>query len=154
MPPSQLRVWRHSLWPSRARLPGIKQRPHRRKLRATNARACGARHRAAAIRKRTLMRKLYLLSLLGHHQGTPPHGPFRDFSLCLLILRGEPFSVEEDIEMDAKATELQAAENTLTQLMAELSRATEKAQEGVAKIASKPATATSATAETQSTTSS
>jgi len=59
-----------------------------------------------------------------------------------------------DMEMSAQATELQDAENNLKQLMAELSKATEKAQEAVAKIASKTATATSATVETKSTASS
>jgi hypothetical protein len=55
--------------------------------------------------------------------------------------------------MSAQATELQAAENNLKQLMAEVSRATEKAQEAVAKIASKTA-AGAVTVETESTTSS
>jgi len=55
-----------------------------------------------------------------------------------------------DMEMNAQATELQA-ENDLKQLMADLTRAMEKAQEAVAKIAPKTA---AATAETESMTSS
>jgi hypothetical protein len=50
--------------------------------------------------------------------------------------------------------EMNAAENNLKQLMAEVTRAMEKAQEAVAKIVSKSATATSATPETESTNSS
>src|SRR5262249_18747412 len=46
-----------------------------------------------------------------------------------------------DMEMDAQATELQDAENNLKQLMADLTRATARAQEAVAKIASKTAIA-------------
>jgi hypothetical protein len=55
------------------------------------------------------------------------------------------------MEMNAQATRLQAVENDLKQLMADVTRAMEKAQEAVAKIASKAATPT---AETESTTSS
>jgi len=67
-----------------------------------------------------------------------------------------PLSVEEGSErgtwqMNARASELQAAENNLKQLMAEVCRAMEKTQEAIAKIVSKTATAT---AETESTTSS
>ena len=51
--------------------------------------------------------------------------------------------------MNARATKLQAAENDLKQLMADVTRAMEKAQEAVARIASK-----AATTETESTTSS
>jgi t-SNARE complex subunit (syntaxin) len=49
--------------------------------------------------------------------------------------------------MKTQATELQAAENDLKQLMADVTRAVEKAQEAVAKIAPKTA---SATVETES----
>ena len=48
-----------------------------------------------------------------------------------------------DMEMNAQASELQA-ENNLKQLMAEVTRAMEKAQEAVAKIVSKTETATAA----------
>ena len=47
-----------------------------------------------------------------------------------------------EMEMNAQATKLQAAENDLKQLMADVSRAMEKAQEAVARIASKTAAAT------------
>ena len=52
--------------------------------------------------------------------------------------------------MNARATKLQAAETDLKQLMADVARAVEKAQEAVARITS---TAT-ATTETESTASS
>ena len=55
------------------------------------------------------------------------------------------------MEMNAQATKLHAVENDLKQLMADVTRAMEKAQEAVARIASKTATATT---ETESTTSS
>ena len=55
------------------------------------------------------------------------------------------------MEVNAQATKLQASENDLKQLMADVTRAMEKAQEAVARIASK---ATTPTAETNSTTSS
>jgi hypothetical protein len=55
------------------------------------------------------------------------------------------------MEMNAQATKLQAAENDLKQLMADVTQAMEKAQEAVARIASK---AGAATTETESTTSS
>jgi hypothetical protein len=42
--------------------------------------------------------------------------------------------------MNAQTTKLQAAEDDLKQLMAEVTRAMEKAQEAVARIASKAAT--------------
>jgi hypothetical protein len=45
---------------------------------------------------------------------------------------GEPFPLR-------RATKLQAAENDLKQLMADVTQAMEKAQEAVARIASKPA---------------
>jgi len=51
--------------------------------------------------------------------------------------------------MNAQATKLQAAENNLKQLMADVTQAMEKAQEAVARIAPKAAIAT---AETESTT--
>jgi hypothetical protein len=53
--------------------------------------------------------------------------------------------------MNAQATTLQTAENDLKQLMADVTRAMEKAQEAVARITSE---AVAATAETGSTTSS
>ena len=53
--------------------------------------------------------------------------------------------------MNARATKLQAAENDLKQLIADVTRAMEKAQEAVARITSKTAAATT---ETESTTSS
>ena len=53
-----------------------------------------------------------------------------------------------EMEMNAQATKLQAAEDDLKELMADVTRAMEKAQEAVARIASKAA---AATAETEST---
>ena len=53
--------------------------------------------------------------------------------------------------MTAKAMKLQAAETDLKQLMADVTRAMEKAQEAVARLASKAGVAT---AETESTTAS
>ena len=44
--------------------------------------------------------------------------------------------------MNVEATKLQAVENDLKQLMADVTRAMEKAQQAVARIASKPAAAT------------
>jgi hypothetical protein len=55
------------------------------------------------------------------------------------------------MEMNAQATKIQAAENNLKQLMADVTRAMEKAQEAVARIA---ANAAVAPAPTESTTSS
>jgi hypothetical protein len=55
------------------------------------------------------------------------------------------------MEMNAQATKLQAAENDLKQLMADVTRAMEKAQEAVARITSN---AVATTTETGSTTSS
>ena len=46
--------------------------------------------------------------------------------------------------MSAQASELQAAENNLKQLMAEVTRAMEKAQEAIAKIVPKTEAATAA----------
>jgi hypothetical protein len=54
------------------------------------------------------------------------------------------------MEMNAQATKLQAAENDLKQLMANVARAVEKAQEAVARITSKAAAATTETASTTS----
>jgi t-SNARE complex subunit (syntaxin) len=54
------------------------------------------------------------------------------------------------MEMNAHATKLQAAENDLKQLMADVARAVEKAQEAVARITPKAAAITT---ETESTTS-
>ena len=44
------------------------------------------------------------------------------------------------MEMNAQATKIQAAENDLKQLMADVTRAMEKAQEAVARIVPKAAT--------------
>jgi hypothetical protein len=55
------------------------------------------------------------------------------------------------MKMNAQETNLQAAENDLKQLMANVTRAIEKAQEAVGRITSKGVVAT---AETESTTSS
>jgi hypothetical protein len=46
------------------------------------------------------------------------------------------------MEMNAEATKLQAAENDLKQLMADVTRAMEKAQEAVVRITSKAAAST------------
>jgi hypothetical protein len=58
---------------------------------------------------------------------------------------GEPFLLRRaangEMEMTAQATKLQASENDLKQLMADVSLAMEKAQEAVARIASKAAAA-------------
>jgi hypothetical protein len=54
------------------------------------------------------------------------------------------------MEMNAQATKLQAVENDLKQLMADITRAMEKAQEAVARIASKTATAATETESTPS----
>jgi hypothetical protein len=53
--------------------------------------------------------------------------------------------------MNIRATALQAAENNLKQLMADVSRAMEKAEQAIAKLGSN---APGAAAETQTTTSS
>jgi hypothetical protein len=59
---------------------------------------------------------------------------------------GEPFPLRRaangEIEMNAQATKLQAAENDLKQLMAEVTRTIEKAQQAVERASSKPAAAT------------
>ena len=52
------------------------------------------------------------------------------------------------MEMDAQATKLQTAENDLKQLMADVTRAMEKAQDAVTRIAPKAATATTGTEAT------
>jgi t-SNARE complex subunit (syntaxin) len=54
------------------------------------------------------------------------------------------------MEMNAPATKLQAAENDLKQLMADVTRAVEKAQEAVARITSKAAATTTETEPTTS----
>jgi hypothetical protein len=53
-----------------------------------------------------------------------------------------------EMQMNAQATKLQAAENDLKELMADVTRAMEKAQEAVARIASKAAAATTETEST------
>ena len=62
---------------------------------------------------------------------------------------GEPFPLRRaangEMEMNAQATKLQSAENDLKELMADVTRAMEKAQEAVARIASKAAAATTET---------
>jgi hypothetical protein len=63
---------------------------------------------------------------------------------------GEPFPLKSGtanggMEMNAQATKLQAAENDLKQLMADVTRAMEKAQEATARVASKAAAATTET---------
>jgi hypothetical protein len=52
------------------------------------------------------------------------------------------------MEMNAQATKLQAAENDLKQLMADVTRTIEKAQQAVARI---PPKAAATTTETEST---
>jgi hypothetical protein len=81
---------------------------------------------------------------------------FRDCSLLALNTAWRAFSAkgmggEWGHEMNAQATKIQAAENNLKQLMADVTRAMEKAQEAVARIA---ANAAAAPAQTESTTSS
>jgi hypothetical protein len=50
------------------------------------------------------------------------------------------------MEMNAQATKLQAAEDELKRLMADVNRAMKKAEEAVARIAPKEASATAETA--------
>ena len=50
-----------------------------------------------------------------------------------------------DVDMKAQATKVQAAENDLKELMADVTRAMEKAQEAVARIAYKGAADTGQT---------
>ena len=68
---------------------------------------------------------------------------------------GEPFPLRRaangEMEMNVQATKLQAAENDVKQLMGDVARAVEKAQEAVARITPKAAVTTT---EMQSTTSS
>ena len=52
------------------------------------------------------------------------------------------------MEMDAQATKLQTAEDDLKQLMADVTRAMEKAQDAVTRIAPKAATTTTGTEAT------
>jgi t-SNARE complex subunit (syntaxin) len=52
------------------------------------------------------------------------------------------------MEMTAQATKLEAAENDLKQLMADVTRAMEKAQDAVTRIVPKAATATTGTEAT------
>jgi hypothetical protein len=82
-----------------------------------------------------------------------PQGLQRLLTLALNTL-SDPFPEEGgawEMEMNAQATKLQAVENDLKQLMADVTRAMEKAQEAVARIAS---TTPTATTEIESTTSS
>ena len=59
---------------------------------------------------------------------------------------GEPLLLRRaangEMEMNAQAPKLENAENDLKHLMADVTRAMEKAQQAVARIASKPAAAT------------
>jgi hypothetical protein len=61
-----------------------------------------------------------------------------------LNIAGEPSerAANGEMEMNAQATKIQAAENDLKQLMADVTRAIEKAQEAVARISPKAAAAT------------
>ena len=66
---------------------------------------------------------------------------------------GEPFLLRKaaangEMEMNAQAPKLEAAENDLKQLMADVTRAMEKAQEAVARLASMAAAATTETEST------
>jgi hypothetical protein len=72
-------------------------------------------------------------------------------ALALSLQRLFTLALNGEMEMNAQATKLHAVENDLKQLMADVTRAMEKAQEAVARIAAKTATATT---ETESTTSS
>jgi t-SNARE complex subunit (syntaxin) len=57
---------------------------------------------------------------------------------------------EWEMEMNARVTKIQAAENDLKQLMADVARAVEKAQEAVARITPKAAATTTETEFTTS----
>jgi hypothetical protein len=57
-------------------------------------------------------------------------------------------AVNGGMELDAQATKLQTAENDLKQLMADVTRAMEKAQDAVTRIAPKAAAATTETEST------
>jgi hypothetical protein len=65
---------------------------------------------------------------------------------------GRALSPEEggewEMEMNAQVTKIQAAENDLKQLMADVTQAIEKAQEAVARISPKAAAATTETEST------
>ena len=65
---------------------------------------------------------------------------------------GEPFPLRTaangEMEMNAQVTKIQAAENDLKQLMADVTQAIEKAQEAVARISPKAAAATTETEST------
>ena len=90
-----------------------------------------------------------------HPATAPRRNVFRGCSLwpSILGLRALPSrrAANRDMTMNSQETKLQAAENDLKQLMANVTRAMEKAHEAVGRIASK---AVVATAETESTTSS
>jgi ABC-type Fe3+-hydroxamate transport system substrate-binding protein len=58
--------------------------------------------------------------------------------------------MEMNVQTTTLTTMLQGAENDLKQLMADVTRATEKAQEAIAKIASKTAATTAKTKSTNS----
>jgi hypothetical protein len=65
------------------------------------------------------------------------------------MLRPKPFhrgTANEDMKMAAKSTTLEAAERDLKELMADVTRAVEKAQQAVARITGK-ATVTAAEGE-------
>jgi hypothetical protein len=74
-----------------------------------------------------------------------PQGLKRLFTLALNTA-GEPPPLRRaangEMEMSAQAPKVEDAENDLKQLMADVTRAMEKAQQAVARIASKPAAAT------------
>ena len=53
-----------------------------------------------------------------------------------------------EMETNAQETKLQAAENDLNELMADVTRAMEKAQEAIARVTSKAAEATTETEST------
>ena len=53
-----------------------------------------------------------------------------------------------EMEMNAQATKLQATENDLKQLMADVARAMEKAQQAVARVSPKAAATTTETEST------
>jgi hypothetical protein len=79
---------------------------------------------------------------------------FRDCSLLALDTAGEPLSpgraANGEIEMDAQEPKLEAAESDLKQLMADVTRAMEKAQQAVARILAKTAAPTTQTESTPS----
>ena len=77
---------------------------------------------------------------------------FRHCSLLAVNTAGEPFfprwAANGDMEMSAQTPKLQAAENDLKQLMADVTRAMEKAQDAVTRLAPKAAVATTETEST------